>query len=112
MPKLSFGLLRTFGLSDYQILLAFTSFSYLCASFQQTIIALETLELTTTETAKDLGLLPEEFERIKEILGRVPNFTELSIFSVMWSEHCSYKNSITWLKTLPKDGPRMLAKAG
>ncbi|RYE03067.1 MAG: phosphoribosylformylglycinamidine synthase subunit PurL, partial [Sphingobacteriaceae bacterium] len=41
-----------------------------------------------------------------------PNFTELSIFSVMWSEHCSYKNSITWLKKLPKDGPRMLAKAG
>ncbi len=73
---------------------------------------MEHLELTTLETAKDLGLLPEEFERIKEILGRVPNFTELSIFSVMWSEHCSYKNSITWLKTLPKDGPRMLAKAG
>src|SRR6201984_2460425 len=69
-------------------------------------------KLTTVDTAKDLGLLPEEFERIKEILGRVPNFTELSIFSVMWSEHCSYKNSITWLKTLPKDGPRMLAKAG
>lgn len=69
-------------------------------------------ELTTVETAKDLGLLPEEFERIKEILGRVPNFTELSIFSVMWSEHCSYKNSIVWLKTLPRDGSRMLAKAG
>jgi phosphoribosylformylglycinamidine synthase len=67
---------------------------------------------TTVETAKELGLLPEEFERIKEILGRIPNFTELSVFSVMWSEHCSYKNSITWLKTLPKDGPRMLAKAG
>lgn len=69
-------------------------------------------ELTTVETARDLGLLPEEFERIKEILGRVPNFTELSIFSVMWSEHCSYKNSIAWLKTLPRDGSRMLAKAG
>lgn len=73
---------------------------------------MENTQLTTLETAKDLGLLPEEFERIKEILGRTPNFTELSIFSVMWSEHCSYKNSITWLKTLPKDGPRMLAKAG
>jgi len=73
---------------------------------------LEHLELTTVETAKDLGLLPEEYDRIIEIMGRVPNFTELSIFSVMWSEHCSYKNSITWLKTLPKDGPRMLAKAG
>ncbi|MVN91835.1 phosphoribosylformylglycinamidine synthase subunit PurL [Mucilaginibacter aquatilis] len=69
-------------------------------------------QLTTVDTAKDLGLLPEEFERIKEILGRVPNFTELSIFSVMWSEHCSYKNSIKWLKTLPRDGSRMLAKAG
>ncbi|PTQ96850.1 phosphoribosylformylglycinamidine synthase subunit II [Mucilaginibacter yixingensis] len=69
-------------------------------------------QLTTVQTAKDLGLLPDEFERINQILGRVPNFTELSIFSVMWSEHCSYKNSITWLKTLPKDGPRMLAKAG
>lgn len=67
---------------------------------------------TTFETAKELGLLPEEFEKIKQILGRTPNFTELSIFSVMWSEHCSYKNSIVWLKTLPKDGPRMLAKAG
>ncbi|SKB35534.1 phosphoribosylformylglycinamidine synthase subunit PurL [Daejeonella lutea] len=73
---------------------------------------MENSHLTTVETAKDLGLLPEEFDRIKEILGRTPNFTELSIFSVMWSEHCSYKNSITWLKTLPKDGPRMLAKAG
>jgi phosphoribosylformylglycinamidine synthase len=72
----------------------------------------ENQALSTVETAKELGLLPEEFERIQQILGRTPNFTELSIFSVMWSEHCSYKNSITWLKTLPKDGPRMLAKAG
>lgn len=69
-------------------------------------------QLTTVETAKDLGLLPEEYDKIKTILGRVPNFTELSIYSVMWSEHCSYKNSIVWLKTLPKDGPHMLAKAG
>ena len=69
-------------------------------------------QLADLEAAKNLGLLPEEFERINSILGRTPNFTELSIFSVMWSEHCSYKNSITWLKTLPKDGPHMLAKAG
>jgi phosphoribosylformylglycinamidine synthase II len=73
---------------------------------------LENHQLTTEQTAKDLGLLSEEYIKIKEILGRTPNFTELSIFSVMWSEHCSYKNSIVWLKTLPKDGPRMLAKAG
>lgn len=64
------------------------------------------------ETAQKLGLLPEEFEHIKTILGRTPNFTEVSIYSAMWSEHCSYKNSIKWLKTLPKDGPHMLAKAG
>jgi len=69
-------------------------------------------QLTTVETAKKLGLLPEEFEKIKAILGRTPNFTELSIFSVMWSEHCSYKNSIVWLKTLPKKSARMLAEAG
>ncbi|MFM8918123.1 MAG: phosphoribosylformylglycinamidine synthase subunit PurL, partial [Bacteroidota bacterium] len=66
----------------------------------------------TAETAKKLGLLPDEFEKICSILGRTPNFTELSIYSVMWSEHCSYKNSITWLKTLPREGPHMLAKAG
>ncbi|MCW3102720.1 MAG: purL [Bacteroidetes bacterium] len=71
-----------------------------------------TEQLTTVETAKQLGLLPEEFDKINEILGRTPNFVELSIYSVMWSEHCSYKNSITWLKTLPKEGPHMLAKAG
>jgi len=75
-------------------------------------LQLKTQDLTTVETAKELGLLPEEFDRIQEILGRVPNFTELSIFSVMWSEHCSYKNSIVWLKTLPKEGPHMLAEAG
>lgn len=68
--------------------------------------------LPTVETARKLGVLPEEFESIKSILGRTPNFTELSIFSVMWSEHCSYKNSIVWLKTLPKESSRMLAKAG
>lgn len=66
----------------------------------------------TVKTAKDLGLTEEEFERIVEILGRTPNFTELSIFSVMWSEHCSYKNSIVWLKTLPRTGKRLLVGAG
>jgi len=69
-------------------------------------------QLATVETAKQLGLLAEEFEKIKEILGRTPNFTEISIYSVMWSEHCSYKNSIKWLKSLPKKGPHMLAEAG
>lgn len=69
-------------------------------------------QLTDVATAQQLGLLPEEFDKICSILGRTPNFNELSIYSVMWSEHCSYKNSIVWLKTLPKDGERMLAKAG
>jgi phosphoribosylformylglycinamidine synthase len=66
----------------------------------------------TAKTAKDLGLTEEEFHRIVEVLGRTPNFTELSVFSVMWSEHCSYKNSITWLKTLPRTGKRLLVGAG
>jgi len=69
-------------------------------------------QLTTVETAQKLGIQPQEFEMIKETLGRTPNFTELCAYSGMWSEHCSYKNSIKWLKTLPKDGPQMLAKAG
>ncbi|MCC6287745.1 MAG: phosphoribosylformylglycinamidine synthase subunit PurL [Chitinophagaceae bacterium] len=67
---------------------------------------------TTVETAEKLGLRPDEFEMIKKILGRTPNFTELSAYSVMWSEHCSYKNSIKWLKTLPREGAKLLVKAG
>jgi phosphoribosylformylglycinamidine synthase len=66
----------------------------------------------TLEQAIDLGLRQDEFEQVKQILGRTPNFTETAVYSVMWSEHCSYKNSILWLKTLPKDGPHMLVKAG
>ena len=73
----------------------------------------QTLQLEATiDQAIELGLRADEFEMIKEILGRTPNFTETAIYSVMWSEHCSYKNSILWLKTLPKDGPHMLVKAG
>lgn len=66
----------------------------------------------TLEQAVELGLRADEFEMIKGILGRTPNFTETAVYSVMWSEHCSYKNSIYWLKQLPKDGPHMLVKAG
>jgi len=66
----------------------------------------------TLNTAQGLGLLPEEFDKIKEILGRTPNYTELSIYSVMWSEHASYKNSIKWLKTLPRKGKQILVEAG
>ncbi len=58
------------------------------------------------------GLNDEEYAKIKEILGREPNYTELGIFSVMWSEHCSYKNSISLIKTLPREGDNLLAKAG
>lgn len=68
--------------------------------------------LATVEQAEELGLSAEEFKKIEEILGRTPNFTEMSVYSVMWSEHCSYKNSIVWLKKLPKEGPMMLAEAG
>ena len=73
---------------------------------------LDSFAPTTVENAIELGLLPEEYAKICEVLARTPNFTELSVYSVMWSEHCSYKNSIVWLKTLPKEGPHLLAKAG
>ena len=66
----------------------------------------------TVKHAEELRLTAEEFELIKQKLGRTPNFTELCIFSAMWSEHCSYKNSIKWLKTLPREGGRMLVAAG
>ncbi len=58
------------------------------------------------------GLTPDEYERIKTILGREPNFTELGIFSVMWSEHCSYKNTRLQLRKFPTTGPTVLVKAG
>src|ERR1700737_2298601 len=66
----------------------------------------------TPELVAKHGLTPEEFERIKKILGGEPNFTELGIFSVMWSEHCSYKNSRLELKKFPTTGPNILVKAG
>ncbi|MEY2484002.1 MAG: phosphoribosylformylglycinamidine synthase subunit PurL [Verrucomicrobiota bacterium] len=68
--------------------------------------------IVTPELVAKHGLTPEEFERIKNILGRDPNFTELGIFSVMWSEHCSYKNSRKELKKFPTTGPNILVKAG
>lgn len=66
----------------------------------------------TVETARELGLTENEYKRILEILGRVPSYTELGVYSVMWSEHCSYKNSIKQLKTLPRSGSRLLVEAG
>src|SRR6266571_2192853 len=66
----------------------------------------------TPDVVAEHGLIPQEFERIKKILGREPNFTELGIFSVMWSEHCSYKNSRRELKKFPTTGPNILVKAG
>src|SRR5271155_1205154 len=66
----------------------------------------------TVDLAAEMGLSAEEFERACTILGRTPNMTELGIFSAMWSEHCSYKSSKIWLKTLPTDGPRVICGPG
>ncbi len=66
----------------------------------------------TLELVSEHGLIKEEYEKILSILGRTPTFTELGIFSVMWSEHCSYKNSIAQLKTLPRSGGKLLVGAG
>jgi phosphoribosylformylglycinamidine synthase subunit PurL len=66
----------------------------------------------TFELAQEHGIIKEEWEKILKILGRTPTFTELGVFSVMWSEHCSYKNSIAQLKTLPRSGGRLLVAAG
>lgn len=64
------------------------------------------------ELAKDHGLTPDEYDKIIKYLKRVPTFTELGVYSVMWSEHCSYKNSIAVLKTLPRSGGALLVDAG
>src|SRR3984893_2590080 len=66
----------------------------------------------TPELIKQHGLTPDEYARVKEILGRAPSYTELGIFSVMWSEHCSYKNSRPLLKTFPTKSPKILVGAG
>jgi phosphoribosylformylglycinamidine synthase subunit PurL len=68
--------------------------------------------ILTPELVRQHGLSEEEFERIKALLGREPNFTELGVFSVMWSEHCSYKNTRRELRKFPTTGPRVLVKAG
>ncbi len=66
----------------------------------------------TQKVISDHGLSSEEYQKICQILGRKPNFTELGIFSVMWSEHCSYKNSLAILKKLPREGKKLVVKTG
>src|SRR5882672_5321503 len=66
----------------------------------------------TPDLAAEMGLSGAEFERACAILGRTPNLTELGVFSAMWSEHCSYKSSKVWLRTLPTTGPRVICGPG
>ena len=66
----------------------------------------------TPELVASHGLKPDEYERILDLIGREPTFTELGIFSAMWNEHCSYKSSKKWLKTLPTKGPRVIQGPG
>ena len=66
----------------------------------------------TEELIKEHGLTDEEYEKIKQILGRDPNYTELGIFSVMWSEHCSYKSSRVFLKNFPTSGEHIIQGPG
>jgi len=64
------------------------------------------------QLAAEFGLKPDEYDRVLAILGRVPALTELGIFSVMWSEHCSYKSSRVWLRTLPTKAPWVIHGPG
>ncbi|MGH7094802.1 MAG: AIR synthase related protein, partial [Stellaceae bacterium] len=66
----------------------------------------------TPSLAAEMGLTGDEFARVETILGRTPNLTELGVFSAMWSEHCSYKSSKIWLKTLPTTGPQVICGPG
>jgi len=73
---------------------------------------LETEIKVTAEIAAEHGLSPEEYARVLKILGREPNITELGIFSVMWSEHCSYKSSRVHLRRLPTKAPQVVQGPG
>src|SRR5690606_27934166 len=66
----------------------------------------------TSKLVADHGLKPDEYGKILQLLGRVPTLTELGIFSAMWNEHCSYKSSKKWLKTLPTSGERVIQGPG
>ena len=66
----------------------------------------------TNELIASHGLKPDEYDRILDIIGREPSFTELGIFSAMWNEHCSYKSSKKWLRTLPTEGPQVICGPG
>ena len=66
----------------------------------------------TPEIVAEHGLTPEEYQRVLKIMGREPSLTELGIFSVMWSEHCSYKSSKVWLKKLPTQAPHVIQGPG
>ncbi len=66
----------------------------------------------TDEIVAEHGLTPDEYQMVCDHMGRTPNYTELGVFSVMWSEHCSYKSSRKWLKKLPVDGPQVIQGPG
>src|SRR5690606_2945689 len=66
----------------------------------------------TPDLVASHGLKPDEYQKIMDLIGRVPTFTKLGIFSAMWNEHCSYKSSKKWLKTLPTKGPRVIQGPG
>src|SRR3954468_3465626 len=72
----------------------------------------ETPVAITPELVAAHGLKPDEYQRILDLIGREPSFTELGIFSAMWNEHCSYKSSKNWLRTLPTKGPRVIQGPG
>ena len=65
----------------------------------------------TPKLIADHGINKEEYQRLLDIIGRTPSFTELGIFSAMWNEHCSYKSSKKWLRTLPTTGPQVICEA-
>jgi phosphoribosylformylglycinamidine synthase len=92
--------------------LFFLTLYFIIKFFQKIILHFMKEPEVTLELALEHGLTEEEYNRILNILGRTPTFTELGIFSVMWSEHCSYKNSIAQLKILPRSGGRLLVAAG
>lgn len=113
MPQTNFRIKKLRDGTEYYIFHAYEKVHLVVLSSLLAIFAIMTATVDSTlEMAIALGLKEDEFEKIISVLGRIPNYTELSIYSVMWSEHCSYKNSIKYLKTLPRHGASLLVAAG
>ena len=112
MVRRSYGVWTSYSVIGRDVTVVALGIPEIRSSSQPSTKMLDTEIRVTPELAAEHGLTADEYARIQKILGREPNFTELGIFSVMWSEHCSYKSSKVHLRRLPTRGPQVLQGPG